>query len=77
MPLLKYLAAFFSCRKCELQVLDRKSRMLFTIYGGLHPKSDADRLYILRKHRSLIATEDFVELARLTEERCLALQDSK
>ena len=38
---------------------------MYTIYGGLHPKSDADRLCILRKDggRCLIAVEDFVELA--------------
>ena len=38
---------------------------MFTIYGALHPKSDVDRLYILRKERgrSLISTEDCVELA--------------
>ena len=37
---------------------------MFTIYGGLHPKSDADRLYIPRKDggRGLVATEDCVEL---------------
>ena len=37
---------------------------LFKIYGGLHPKSDVDRLYVPRKDggRGLIA-EDCVELA--------------
>ena len=37
---------------------------MFTIYGGLHPKSDADRLYIPRKDggRGLVAIEDCVEL---------------
>ena len=37
---------------------------MFTIYGGLHPKSDVDRLYIPRKDggRGLIAIEDFAEL---------------
>ena len=52
-------------RKCEVQAIDRKTRKLFTIYGGLHPKSDADRLYILRKDRGrdLIAIEDCLELA--------------
>ena len=38
---------------------------MFTIYGALHPKSDADRLYIPRKEggRGLISIEDCVELA--------------
>ena len=48
-----------------MQATDRKTRKLFTIYGGLHPKSDVDRLYIPRKDggRGLIAIEDCVELA--------------
>ena len=52
-------------RKCQLQVIERKTRKLLTIYGGLHPKSDVDRLYIPRKDegRGLIAIEDCVELA--------------
>ena len=48
-PLLRYSAAFVSWRKSELQVIDRKTRKLFTIYGALHPKSDVGRLYIPRK----------------------------
>ena len=45
--------------------IDRKTRMLFTIYGALHPKSDVDRLYIPRKERGrdLISIEDCVEVA--------------
>ena len=47
-----------------MQATDRKTRKLFTIYGGLRPNSDVDRFYIRRKdgQRSLIATEDYVEL---------------
>ena len=63
--LLRYLAAFVSWRKSELQAIDRKTRKLFTIYGALHPKSDVDRLYIPRKEggRGLISIKDCVELA--------------
>ena len=63
--LLKYSAAFVSWSKNELQAIDRKTRKLFTTYGALHPKSDVDRLYILRKEggRGLISIEDCVELA--------------
>ena len=64
--LLRYLAAFVSWRKSELQATDRKTRKLFTIYGALHPKSDVDRLYIAipRKEggRGLISIEDCVKL---------------
>ena len=49
--LLRYSAAFLSWRKRELQAIDRKTRKLFTIYGELHPKSDADILYIPRKEQ--------------------------
>ena len=61
----RYSVAFVSWRKSELQAIDRKTRMLFTIYGALHPKSDVDRLYIPRKEgvRGLIPIEDCVELA--------------
>ena len=63
--LLRYSAAFVSWMKSELQVIDRKARKLFTIYGALYPKSDVDRLYIPRKEggRGLITIEDSVELA--------------
>ena len=63
--LLRYSAAFISWRKCELQAIDRKTRKLLTIYGGLHPKFDVGRLHIPRKDggRGLIAIKDCVELA--------------
>ena len=65
MSLLRYSAAFINWRKSELQARDRKNRKLFTIYGGLYPNSDADRLYIPRKDggRGLRVIEDCVELA--------------
>ena len=66
-PLLRYSAAFISWRKCELHAIDidRKTRKLIALYGGLHPKSDVDRFYVPRKDggRGLIAIEDCVELA--------------
>ena len=48
-----------------MQAIDRKTRTLFTIYRGLHPKSDVDILNIPRKDegRGLIATGDCLELA--------------
>ena len=43
----------------ELKDLDRKSRKTMTMYGGLHTKSDVDRLYVKRKEvgRGLISAE--------------------
>ena len=62
--LLRYSAAFVSWRKSELQDIYRKTRILFTIYGAFHSKSDVDRLYIPRKGgRGLIYIKDCVELA--------------
>ena len=63
--LFRYSAAFVSLKKSELQIIDRKTRKLLTIYGALNPKSDVDRLYIPRKEggRSLISIEDCVESA--------------
>ena len=63
--LLRYSAAFVSWRKSELQVIDRKARVFFTICRALHPKSDVEKLYIPRKEggRGLISIEDCVELA--------------
>ena len=48
-----------------MQAIDRKTRKLFTIHGGLHPNSDVDRFYIPREDggRGLIAIEGCVELA--------------
>ena len=42
-----------------------KTRKLLTIYGALHPKSDAGRLYVPRKEGGggLISPEDCVEFA--------------
>ena len=62
--LLKYSTAFINWRKCELLAINRKTKKLFRINGGLHPKSDVDRFYIPRKGggRGVIAIENCVEL---------------
>ena len=56
-----------------MQGIDRETRKLFSIYGGLHPKSDVYRVYIPEKDvgRSLIAIDDFVEFAVRGLEVCL------
>ena len=76
--LLRFSGAFISWRKCELQAIERKTRKSFTIYGGLHLKSDVDRLYIPKKDggRILIAIEDFVELA-VRDCRCMFMEVRK
>ena len=49
---------------CELQNIDRETKKLFTIYGGLHPTSDIDRFYMPRKEggKGLISIVDCVKL---------------
>ena len=49
--LIRYSAAFLRWRKNGLQVIDRKTRKLLTMYEGSHPKSDVDRLYMPKKRR--------------------------
>ena len=46
----------------ELKALERKSRKAMTMYGGLHPKSDVDRLHVKRKEggKGLISVEQCI-----------------
>ena len=69
--LLRYSAAFLGWTKEEVQHLDRKTRKLLTMHGGLHPKSNVDRLYIPRKEggRGLLNVEDVINLAVIGPER--------
>ena len=55
----KYGAGIIQWKGSELKDLDRESRKTMTMYGGLHPKSDVDRLYVKRKEggRDLISME--------------------
>ena len=55
----RYVAEIIQWKASDLKDLDRKSRRTMTIYGGLHPKSDVDRLYVKRKEggRGLISVE--------------------
>ena len=58
----KYGAGIIQWNGSELKDLDRKSRKTMTMYGGLNPKSDADRLYVKRKEgcRGLISVEQCI-----------------
>ena len=55
----RYGAGIIQWKASELKDLDRKSRKKMTMYGGLHPTSDVDRLYVKRKEggRGLISVE--------------------
>ena len=48
----RYGAGIFQWKESELKDVDRKSRKTMTMYRALHPKSDADTLYIKRKERA-------------------------
>jgi len=45
----RYGGGIIDWRENELKSIDRKTRKTMTMYGGLHPKSDVDRLYMKRK----------------------------
>ena len=54
-----YGAEIIQWKASELKDLNRKSRKTMTMYGGLHPKNDVDRLSVKRKEggRGLISME--------------------
>ena len=65
----RYGAGIIQWKASEPKDLDRKSRKTMTMYGGLHQKSDVDRLYVKRKEggRGLISVERCIR----EEENCL------
>ena len=60
--MLRYGAGIINWKVAELKKIDRTTRKTLTMYGAFHPKSDADRLYLKRKHggRGLISVESCV-----------------
>ena len=55
----RYGDGIFQWKASELKDLNRKSRKTITMYRGLHPKSDVDRLYVKRMEggKGLISVE--------------------
>ena len=45
----RYEAEIIQWKASELKHLDRKSRKTMMMYGGLHPKSNVDRLYVKKR----------------------------
>ena len=45
----RHATVIIQWKASALKDLDRKSRKIMTMYGGLHPTSDVDRLYAKRK----------------------------
>ena len=58
----RYGTGIIQWKASELEDLDRKSRKTMTIFGGLHPTSDEDRLYVKRKEggRGFISVEQCI-----------------
>ena len=63
---MRYSAAIVDWTKEDLRQFDRKTKKLLTMHGGLHPKSDVDRLYLPRKlgGRGICSIEGCVEEER-------------
>ena len=59
---MRYGAGVLEWRLGKLKELGRKSRKLFTMHKGLHPKSDVGRLYVSRKEggRGLVSCESII-----------------
>ena len=64
--IIRYGAGIVDWRKAELQHMDRKTRILLTIYRSMHPQGDVDRTYLKRKKggRGLISVEECVILEK-------------
>ena len=58
----RYGTGIIQWRASELKDLGRKSRKTMTMYGGLHPKREVDRLYVKRKEGStgLVSVEQCI-----------------
>ena len=64
-PVVQYSFGIIDWKYSELKKLDSKTRKILTMHGILHPKSDADRIYIARKEggRGLIEIESAYKVA--------------
>ena len=49
MPVISYTAGIIEWTQTEIAELDRRTRKLLNIYGGLHPRADVHRLYLPRQ----------------------------
>ena len=45
LPVIRYPAGIVSWTKEEMEAADVKTRKLFTMHGGFHPKSNVQRLH--------------------------------
>ena len=61
-PLVRYPVPFLKWTRDELKQMDQRTRKLMTMHQALHPRDDADRLYVSRKEgrRGLPSIEDSI-----------------
>jgi len=61
--LYRYGAGIVEWTQEELRKIDRRTRKLITMYQGMHPRSDVDRIYVEREKggRGLMSIEDTVK----------------
>ena len=57
-PTVRYGAAIIEMMKEEVKEMDWKTRKIVTMYGGLHPRSNIQRLYL--PNRGLVSRGDCV-----------------
>ena len=64
--LMRYSAGIVKWTKADLDVTDRKTRKLMTMYGMLHPRSNVSRLYLPKSEggRGLLSLADSVNIER-------------
>ena len=61
--LIRYLGPFLKWTREELKRMDQRTRKLMTLHKALHPRNDADRLYVSRREgvKGLAIIEDNVD----------------
>ena len=71
--LVRYSGSFLKWTKDELRQMDQRTRKLITMHKALHPRDDADRLYVPRKEwgRGLAIIEDSVDTSIQRLEDCI------
>ena len=64
--LMRYSAGIVEWTKADIDVTDRKTRKLMTMYGMLHPRSNVSRLYLPRSEGGigLLSVSDSVNIER-------------
>ena len=64
MPTDQYSAGIIEWTKEEVKEMDQKTRKIITTYGGLHPRSNVEWLYLPRNEEGggLVTIEDYMLL---------------